>query len=128
MKYLTDYIKEEQTVLFKKMGVFFAFSREQFEENKNPEVKKYINLGLGTLCPKENVKQFIKEHDKIIKKGRKADLEENGRKGVIERELLNYECFYVNDITDAVEALEVYDIKEKEILEVYKNFDTSDLW
>lgn len=34
MKYLSDYTNVAKTELFKEKGVFFAFSQEQFDEQK----------------------------------------------------------------------------------------------
>ena len=42
MKYLSDYMEERQTELFKKTGTIFAFSKEQFEEGKKESIKQDI--------------------------------------------------------------------------------------
>jgi len=118
MKYLKNYIEEAQTVLFDKMGVFFAFSHKQFDEQKKEGVV-YKLLGAGLICPKENVKAFWLAHQNIVKAGIAADLAENGKEGVIFRELGNHECFYTGDIEDCARALIDYGITVKEIKAVY---------
>jgi hypothetical protein len=118
MKSLTNYIEDSQTALFKEMGVFFAFSNQQFDEQKKENVK-YISMGAGTICPQENVKEFIKKHSDIVKNGIAQDIKENGIEAIIKRELGNYECFYTGDITDCVDALKDYDIKKETILQVF---------
>jgi Glu-tRNA(Gln) amidotransferase subunit E-like FAD-binding protein len=46
-------------------------------------------------------------------------LAENGKDGVIERELHNHEAFYVGSIRDTVDALSDYGITREEIRQVY---------
>lgn len=97
MKYLQDYIQEEQTKLFDELGVFFAFNNEQFEEgvekhkDKKPADTKWASCGAGMYMPSVNVSEFIKRHEAIAKAGYEQDLKENGRSKVLQRELGNYE-------------------------------------
>jgi len=44
MKYLSDYTEEAQTKLFVEKGVFFAFSKDQFNEQKKEGVD-YVSAG-----------------------------------------------------------------------------------
>lgn len=97
MKYLSDYLDEENTKLFEELGVFFAFSNEQAEEGMakyghlKPEGTKWSHLGAGMYLPSVNVDTFIERHKALVTGGIKKDLEENGRSGVLQRELGNYE-------------------------------------
>lgn len=118
MKYLQDYMEEAQTKAFEKAGAFFAYSNKQFDEQKKQGVR-YVSVGLGLICPKDTVAALINELAAIAKQGIKDDLAENGKEGVIKRELANYECFYTGDPSGAVEALEGYGISEEEIMEVF---------
>ena len=43
--------------LFKDTGAFFAFSNEQVDEQKQEGVK-YVSLGAGMICPKENASRL----------------------------------------------------------------------
>tara|TARA_R110000824_G_scaffold159374_1_gene333709 strand:- start:242 stop:625 length:384 start_codon:yes stop_codon:yes gene_type:complete len=120
MKYLSDYMEAKQTQLFKETGTFFAFSDKQFEEQ---EVKgiKYVSLGSGMITPKEYANEVIETLHKIYQKAVKQDLKENGIKGVIQRELENYEVYYTNDLEPAMEALKDYpEITQKDIIKVYQ--------
>jgi len=53
-------IKREKQItidtLFETLGVFFAFSNQQFEENKTPllDGDKYVRFASGSYCPKSN--------------------------------------------------------------------------
>jgi len=42
MKYLNDYTEDKQTELFKHTGSFFAFSKEQYKEERQPGVNTLI--------------------------------------------------------------------------------------
>lgn len=126
--YLSDYVETEQSALLKKYGVFFAFSNEQFEEgvekNKHlkPEGTKWASLGAGMYMPSVNVDQFMKEHGECMQRGIEKDLAENGREGVLERELGNYEIGLAwdgfND-PNFRNGISGYDFTEEEIKAAY---------
>ena len=114
MKYLSNYIEEAQTKAFKEAGAFFAFSNKQFNEAKQDGVE-YCSMGAGLICPKDNAEKLDNNLMRIVAEGIKADLAENGRKGVIHRELGNHEYCITHDITDTVEKLKDYGITPEEI-------------
>lgn len=117
---LSNYIEKPQTELFNELGIIFAFSEKQYDEQKI-EGLTYVQVASGVLCPEENVKDFYTKHSQIITNGIAADLKENGKIAIIERELENYECRYVGDYNQCVEALEKYDITEEEIKQVWRS-------
>lgn len=118
MKYLQDYQEKKQSELFEKTGSFFAFGDKQFNEAKKEGVK-YVSLGAGLICPKENVDLLLNGLKAINKKAIAKDLKENGKEAIIIRELYNHECFYVGDILNAIEALKPYGFSDDEIREAY---------
>lgn len=118
MKYLSNYTEEATSKALKDNRAFFAFSDKQFDEQKENEIK-YVSLGMGLLCPKENAEKLITDMDNAIKNGVKQDLAENGKENIIKRELANHEAYYTMDITSTAEALEVYQITKAEIAEVF---------
>jgi hypothetical protein len=120
MKYLSDYMSDKQTALFKKTGSFFAFGRKQFEE-KRVEGVKYYNMGAGLLCPKETAKELSDGLDKIYVEAIAQDMEENGKKAIILRELGNHECWYTGDPEPCVDKLKDYPITKEEVWKVFKN-------
>ena len=110
MKTIQEIKKEQQNKvdeLLKECLVFFAFSTEQFHANKTPlqEGEKYVSLGAGGYMPKSKINQYS-EGFKDINKWYKAEIRtsKNWESEVL-YELNNYECFYVNDITDAYNVL-----------------------
>jgi len=99
--------KQKLTSLTNICGLFWAFSNKQFEESKTKLKKgdKYVSLGNGGYLPKSNLEKFIIGQKDINIQESKA-IEENKQKDVhILYELNNYECFYINDITEAVGIL-----------------------
>jgi len=115
MKYLSNYIEGKQTAILNECGAFFAFSQKQLNEQKKEGVT-YVLLGSsGLVCPKSNAQRLAEGLTRIASEGRKEDLAENGKKGVIHRELGNHEFSYTGDITDTVSALSGYGITEEEI-------------
>lgn len=130
MKYLTDYTQQAQTEMFNELGVFFAFSNEQFEEglikvrkngilNKGEKLTRFSNLN-GMFAPSKNAKEVVERLKKIQIEGRKKDIAENGKEKIIERELHNHECFYTGDITDAVDKVKNYGYTYDDVLKIYR--------
>jgi len=100
--------EEKQTVLFNECGLFWAFSNQQFDENKTPlqEGEKYVTIGAGGYLPKGKVDTFLdgmKEINKWYKK-EVADNKDLRRKEII-YELGNYEAWYTGDIEDTLRGL-----------------------
>ena len=114
----SDYIAQEQTKLFERLGVFFAFSDEQFHR-KAIKAVAYASCGAGMVVPKVNVNELSGSLAAIHQEGMKSDRETNSNAAIIRRELFNYECFYTGDISDAVDSLAAYDISHDEIFNVY---------
>ena len=110
MKYLHQIIKDEQTACFDRHGAFFAFSKAQLDEAKDPalELTDYVSLGAGLIAPKTNAAQLVTDLDNIASKGRETDIELHGTDAIILRELNNHECFYTYDISDCIDALSEY--------------------
>lgn len=108
MKYLTDYMKEKQSRLFEETGAFFAFSKEQFEEKRDKNVKKYVHIGHGLLVPKGNEDIFIERFEKIGEEGRLQDVKENGARGIIRREYFNFETQLTGDTSEMLKSLKPY--------------------
>lgn len=121
MKYLSHYTQAAQTELLEKVGAFFAFGQKQFDEQKVEGVK-YYSLRAGLFVPQGKENELTEGLAEISKKGREADLAENGIKGIIHRELGNYECQISCDMTPAVEALEPYGITENQVKAEWKEF------
>jgi hypothetical protein len=99
---LQDLKKQEEeanSVLFEKVGLFFAFNNEQFQANKTPlkEGEKYVSIVGGGYLPKGNYDAFqngMKENEKTYKSVVKSH---NLRLKEIAYELANHECFYTGE-------------------------------
>ena len=110
---------EKLTTLMNECGVFFAFSNEQFHENKTPlkEGEKYVSIGAGGYMPKSKVNDYL-EGSKLINKWEKAEIKKlkDGKEQHILHELWNHECFYTCDIEDAANVLPY---PKKDVWKVY---------
>ena len=123
-----EQIKKEQknkyTELFNKVGLFWAFSNEQFAEGarKNPlnENDKYLSVGAGGYIAKSKVDIFVNGMEDIKKWYKKETAENKAiRIKLISYELSNHECYYIGDIQPALDALGS-EYTKKEVLKVYK--------
>ena len=121
MKYLSDYTQDAQTAAFDKAGAFFAFGQSQLEE-KQIKCIKYVGMGAGLICPRNNAEQLIEDLSTTQAAGIKLDIAENGVNAIIQRELGNYECQITGDISDAVAVLEDYGITESQVQAGYNEF------
>lgn len=88
-------------------SMFFAFSNEQFKENRTPlqDGENYVSLGAGAYIPKSKVNVYL-DGIKSIDKWFKAELKSNKqRRENIVYELNNHEAFYTCEIEDTVSVL-----------------------
>lgn len=109
--------------LFTDCGVFWAFSNEQFDQNKTPlkEGEKYVDIGAGGFIPKGNI-EALTGGMKIIDKTFKAKMADaKMREKHILYELNNHEAYYTGHINDALDALGE-DYTSEEVTAVYKKF------
>jgi len=127
MKYLSNYVEEEQTALFEKCGVFFAFSKKQFEEGCEKvgasTDNKIMSFGGGGYLLSKHYEEFESEMENIQKRGIERDIKENGLDAIIERELANHEVQIGGDWKQIIGVLEDYKgISVTMIYEGYKKF------
>jgi hypothetical protein len=118
MKGLSDYMAAAQTALFEKLGVFFAFSPQQFQEARKDGVK-YVTLGHGLVCPKEHAEQVAEGVEQIHVQAVAQRMQDYTKTEIIEYELGNYECYYTGDWGDALDALQVYGYTGEDVRAVY---------
>lgn len=124
IKTITDIKKEQEdkiSQLFKDCSVFFAFSNEQFEQNKTPlqEGEKYVSAGAGGYMPKGQVDNYLNGMD-AINKWYKAEIKatKGARRANIAYELGNHEAYYTGDVSSTLDALGS-DYTRAEVAKVY---------
>ena len=109
MKEVNETFISEQSNLFDKHGVFFAFSKDQineglekigFERGKH----KLRAIGGGAYCFSHTFDAFDKEHDALIVAKHEATKRLRTPEQIILAALNNFECFYTGDIEDAYES------------------------
>ena len=116
MKTIIELKKEREdknSELFSRVGLFFAFSNTQFDENKTTlkEGDKYVSIGGGGYMPKSNVEEFRNGLDEIEKWYKKEIKSNKASEKEVAYELSNHECFYTRDISVVVDMFkEVYTI------------------
>ena len=120
-------IKKQREVdtnnLMTSLGVFWAFSNKQFDENKTPlqEGEKYVDIGMGGYIPKHNVEALLDGMKEIENTFKKQVKENKQREAYILYELNNHEAYYTNDIDPTLEALgDGYTLEE--VQAVYKKY------
>lgn len=65
---------EKISFVLDKYGAFWCFGESQFNEQKKEGVK-YISLGAGLVCPRDNFEQLKTELDKTIAEVKKEEKE-----------------------------------------------------
>ena len=120
-KEIQHIIDDLLTEVFKKYGVFFAFSEAQVQEQKQPGVKYSYSSDLNMFYNSETPGNLFEEMTAAVDKGIEIDKQQNGKDEIILRELLNYECFYTGNPGDAITKLEDYNYTKEEVLEVFNN-------
>lgn len=127
MKALGEIKQERESQISKLLlecGVFFAFSNEQFKENKTPlkEGEKYVHAGMGTYLPKGNLDKYLDGLKEVRTNFNKAVKENKQRKEHILYELKNHEAFYTRELEDTLQELGS-GYNEQEVREVFNEND-----
>lgn len=110
-------------------GVFWAFSNQQFEENKThlAEGDKYVSIGMGGYMPKSQVLGYQKALEEIATWFQTHVDALNLREAYILYELHNHEAFYVGEIEDTLAALGP-NYTMQEVKDVYwKHYDPANV-
>ncbi len=109
---LIEYTKQAQAKIFKELGAFFAFSDEQFDKKKKDGVK-YVSVGAGLVCPKENASAVIDRVNKAQKEGIKQRLKDHSLSDIIQYELHNHESQITYDYSAALDSLDGHGVTEE---------------
>jgi hypothetical protein len=118
--------------LFKEIGLFWAFSNEQFDEGakKHPvdEGFKYCSIGSGGYFPGQNKQAWNDGMDAIRAWEKQATKEMKETNAETEKailyELNNHEAFYSGEIDDVVDLFEGVYTREQ-IRKVYKKYQST---
>lgn len=116
-----------------KTGIFYAFSKEQFNENK--PIKKapntdYLSVGYGAYIYKKDKNKLDKYFNEIAPRLKQELVSKVDIEDFIYYELINHECYYTGDYTDILEVLKPFykDISDADMLDkikdvYYKHYD-----
>lgn len=109
---------------FNKTGVFWAFSNEQFEENKthkNAPDNEYLSIGLGGYIHKSNKEKLDNFYKVIAPKLKKEFTNNININDLIDYELANHECYYTYDYSNVIGLVQYYfDMDSNEVFEIVK--------
>ena len=113
-----------------KTGIFWAFSNEQFAQNKthkNAPTNEYMSISAGGYFHKSNLNKVDKFFKVIAPELKKEFTSKIKIEDLIEYELINHECYYTGDYHEIVPIIQDYyselsleEITNK-VTEVYKN-------
>ena len=119
---ITPNVKRQNQVndLTTKLGVFWAFSNEQFDKNKTPlkEGEKYVSIGMGGFIAKSNFDALIAGMKIIDDEFKEAMKDEKARRAHIAYELNNHEAYYTRSIDETMAALGD-DFTREEVMSVF---------
>ena len=126
MKYLNDYLQGKITNIEKKYGAFYAFNKTQFQEGCGKvgasEKNKVTRLKYGLFVLSKNTDNFLNDFDKAHAQAVQQDINDNGKKAIIWRELANHECQINIDPQPCIDYLEIYPITEQEIRKEFPTY------
>lgn len=121
---------DDTDVLFSALGVFWAFSNEQFKDglvkaNLAPN-EKLVSIGAGGYIPSKNVDALIQGNKEIKTAFKEAMQDAKTREAHILYEINNHEAYYTGTIEDTLEALGD-DYTAEEVQTVYRtNYKNND--
>lgn len=108
------------TKCFEKYGVFFAYSKKQFDDGvlkiKLDAGEKVVNVISGAYCKSSVADDFIAELEAIFEQNKKDMLEKVGVETIIKYELENHESYYTGSIDSACDALADLDITDRALI------------
>lgn len=109
---------------FNKIGVFWAFSNQQFEENKTHKEapdSEYISVGCGGYIHKSNKEKLNNFFKVILPQLRKEFVNNINIDELIDYELSNHECYYTGEWYEIIDLIKDYEpnIKAEDIKKVF---------
>lgn len=96
--------QQKEASLITSLGIFFAFSKEQFNESIVDGVK-YVDARCGMFIPVDNVKTYIRESQNISKYFTEQFKKIVPIEDYILCELWNHEAFYTYSMEDTFNAV-----------------------
>ena len=116
---------DKQTEVIKKHGAFFAFSIDQFEQQRKEGVE-YTGHKSGMMIPIPNVTNLFNDLDDVVKDKYSWELENNSKKDIIWWELANYETQLTGigsgSFEKAVLALSKYGFTREDVIKEYSDY------
>lgn len=118
--YATTETDKKVKELTKEHGCFFAFSKKQFDEQKEAK-RGYVHLYGGLYAPARSYKTVLNELGKIHDDQINQDKKANSIKDIIFRECANLEIQYTG-INDIIKHLSAYEIEPATMRKHYNEY------
>ena len=120
---ISNIMEKYQTKVYKKYGVFCAFSDKQFNKGINPNFGKVMSLGGGTYCPSIFADKVVDQLNGIYDKAIAKVQATHTKKDIIWYALGNHETQITGDCTDAINSLANYPgISKQDIFTEYNDY------
>lgn len=126
---IDKWMQDEQTKIFEKYGVGFAFSKEQIntyisEQRANGYEGKFVHLMLGMYCRKDTAEVMMKEIAELHKEHSSRLKNLFALDKSIEIKMVDYEAYYTGEYHDESLVLSVRQVfpeaKYEDFERVYK--------
>lgn len=123
-------VENKMSKIFNECGVFFAFSNEQFDENKTPigDGEKYAPMGAGGYLPSKNVPMLNEKLEQMETWRKSLFAEQVNLNEAISYELNNHEYGITYNISDTVRVLADYGVTVEQCQKVANSIDWSFCW
>ena len=107
-------------------GIFYAFSKEQFNQNKpkkDASDTEYLSVGYGAYIHKKDKSKLDKYFNEIAPRLRQELVSKVNIEDFIHYELINHDCYYTGDYTEILEVLRPFykDISDADMLDKIKD-------
>lgn len=113
--------QKKLSAMFEEFGVFFAFSKQQFEQSRKAGIE-YVSGFADMIIPKDNVK-LVGQRLKLIHEEVTTLMREHiPMEKYILYELHNHEAFYTGEMDDVLELAKSYypDCTLDDVYKVYR--------
>jgi len=118
---IDTHAEKARTKALTKYFAFFAFSQKQLDAKTNNNFK-YCSLGAGLIAPTVFADKLVTSLTQIGKDSVKRLKSTHSDRDIIWYELGNHEAQITMDISDTVDAVEMYGITRDQVSKVYQEY------
>ena len=116
-----DQLRRAMSAILKKHGAFFAYSKEQYDQNAEPGVI-YERTSSGMIAPKGESAKVMRLISEAADALRTYELKTEDPETIMHRVFANYECQIDGSPNDALYDLHAYGFTDEQIAEGFKKY------